>query len=41
MFHSASLLLKDGRRDINIGEWKAKAETQKKEGQESLAWCVK
>lgn len=41
MFHSASLLLKDGRTEINIGECKAKAVTRKKGGQESLAWCVK
>lgn len=40
MFHSASLILKDGRKEINIGEWKAKAATGKKGGQESLVWCA-
>jgi len=41
MIHSASLLLKDGRKEINIGEWKVKAVKQKNGGQESLASGVK
>lgn len=41
MFRSASLPLKDGRKERNTDGWKAKAARQKKGGQESLAWCVK
>lgn len=41
MFHSTSLLLKDGRKEINIAEWKAKAATGNKGGQESLGWYAK
>lgn len=41
MFRSASLPLKDGRKERNSDGWKAKAARQKKGGQESLAWSVK